>query len=65
MKPRPADERTEVLRVTIPADIWAHFSTVRDELRAAHRKHKIPSGDRGVRLVLRVWIEELLRGKIR
>jgi hypothetical protein len=62
VKPRPADERTEVLRVRVPLDVWQYFRRKRDGLRRWNPEAGVPTGDAGTRLLLRVWIEEALRG---
>jgi hypothetical protein len=64
MKRRPSDERTEVLRISVPHDAWVVFQSRAIRARAQHPEAKIPDGTRGTRLFLRAWIEAKLRAEI-
>jgi hypothetical protein len=49
--------------VRVPLDVWRQFCRERDVLRRQHPKAGVPEGAAGTRLLLRIWIEEKLRGR--
>lgn len=59
--PHPGSERSEVLRVTVPAEAWSYFEEVRDHVHATSPDSKVEANDTGTRQVLTTWVELMLQ----
>ncbi len=52
--------RSVVVRLQVSREVWQYFQALRDHARTLQLVAKIPRGDTGTRLVLRVWLEQQL-----